>query len=1514
MAEKDTKPKTTAKPAATTAKPAANTAAAKPKATVTKPTAKPAAKPTATTAAKPTTAAKTATTAKPTTAAKPTATTASAKTAGSKTSGKATVIDAKPAGKTTTAATTKPAATSATKPTATSATKPAATTTAKPEQVSKPAAAAADTASKDAAKPAPATSEQKPKKVATTAATPEKQTKAKPAKENGGKAVAALSSKKVRIILMSAVAFVLILALIIGIVVGTKSCNTNKGPTLSDDPPDTSNDYVAVPTDKPVSKDTLILNHVDASDPAIADWIADQYKYEYAATTAVGFSAEILEENIERVKPVDEIKDERELFPLGIETAGSVRYPKYGSTMSSVVGSDPDGLKAAARTVLINESDYLTAYGTRNNSGNGNNKYDDFNATYNKIDADGYLWFVNNGTTTPAENPDHSQRRLYKHSAAEGMYLEGFGDIPMISDTQPSVTKQITVRPRGYSSYSITGLYAPAGEVIKVEMSGADMDASGGITIHIGQALYNGQSNNIWTAKGQMQRFPNILNTMVVNKSTATYDESRDVWTAYVGSFIGGPIYIRNTSKTVTATITGGLEYVHFVLGYTTEEEFNRIKNYTTVPYFDLEVWQYGVLHSGPLYYAKNFTYDELYKAAILWEKVSLVTTTNGTKQGIVFLYDPFVAAGAAVAFPGRSSVNCPAGWMTNSLNYNGIVTSGGWGNFHEYHHNFQNFGIGYTGEVTNNALNLVSYSLFTKISSHRGIASYGAAGLSGWNTYTSATWALQRVKDNQIAGTNGLAVYATLLHNFGQDAFIKARGVSGVKYFNRWADITHQNMSYFAKMSKTYAGVDYSSQLTPNDYNMFVPVSCVYQTGRGYMYDGAMRYSQTMRPYVIPADGEFLVDLSKYNAPDGQYSSGSIVIPDGFSYRVKSITQPAHGSIELVDNFNFKYTPAAGAKTGDTSGQIVVTLEIVKDDGAFKVDDVDLVLEFELSHETNKTTLERTTYTYTSDNMFTDAVEAFTANFGNYETVGTIDHSNPVQNANTDIWYYPDTEANREKYGDAPEHYFIHDNMIDVIDGKLHFSESGKYRVYLRGRLNAAVYFSIDGKYYELGARIKDTTAPSNSAAFRLNDSNTYFDIEMNDDGDVTVTTYTGGEQTYNYKMTGERWLYVKEILIMQSSPSVSYIGLGVGTWTEPQYTAHEKYYDADGNEVSSPEDENYHHSATVYYDNAGNVVPEEIVNAAEKTPPTSATYANAYRSDYELPTNTTFESEYFYTQAYNYNYVDNKILGSDEKNVKNAKNMGLNTSWGTDVNHLDVILDGIRDKGDKLQLHSSGAPSETRPFIFEIDLGEVCSANRFILYTQSRSDPQYPKNMNLYSSLDGENYTLIGNYTDLALSNGAVTINFDETEMRYYKIEMTKSSGGYIILRELEMWHINEIHGNGANLIAPTNEHLIFSKNWSSQIAPSTFGHVHVGHAGDKAVFEFKGTRLAILTSDAYGKNFDVYIDGVKVSSIDVAEHSGAYGITYLSEKLESGTHKVEIRCTGEANIDSIAIYNEA
>ena len=53
--------------------------------------------------------------------------------------------------------------------------------------------------------------------------------------------------------------------------------------------------------------------------------------------------------------------------------------------------------------------------------------------------------------------------------------------------------------------------------------------------------------------------------------------------------------------------------------------------------------------------------------------------------------------------------------------------------------------------------------------------------------------------------------------------------------------------------------------------------------------------------------------------------------------------------------------------------------------------------------------------------------------------------------------------------------------------------------------------------------------------------------------------------------------WVYVKEVLIVQSSPLISYIGLGYGKWTTPMFTMVEKYYDKNGNEVDSPEAEGY-------------------------------------------------------------------------------------------------------------------------------------------------------------------------------------------------------------------------------------------------------------------------------------------------------------------------------------------------
>ena len=1266
-------------------------------------------------------------------------------------------------------------------------------------------------------------------------------------------AVAAIQGVKARSLFTTAIAFVLVIAMGISIIFSATACKPKK-PSIQ--PPAVSGDDDRVVDDNPTKNNAnTIISPVESVKGEV-------YESEFATTTAVGFSSKIIGE-IERIKPVEEVKNE-----------GLANYPVYGYTLNEVIGSDAD--KIAARNALIDESDYLTASGTRNNSGNGSNG----DATYTWMDKNGYLYSGSTSAPVKAINADGSQRQLYKHTTAVGMYFGGFGGTDDLRDDEPGIIKEVKIRPRGYGSYSVTGVYAPAGEVIKIQISEKDMNATGGITIHIGQALYNGQSNNIWTAKGQMQRFPNILNTMNVNKNTATLENG--VYTAYVGSFIGGPLYIRNTSSTFTATISGGVRYSHFILGYTTKEEFEE-NSKSSAPYFDLEVWNYGVLHSGPKYFARNFSYEDLYKAAILWEKVSSVTTT-GSSQGIVFLYDPFVAAGAAVAFPGRSSVNCPTGWMSNSLNYNSIVTSGAWGNFHEYHHNFQGYGVGNGGEVTNNGMTLVSYALFTKISSKRGIESYGGQGLGGWNNYTSATWALNDLLSLQRGehpsnGNQGLSIYATLLHNFGANNYIQSKvkqqssryGESYQGYLKAWQDITHNDMTYFFK--DVLKGIDgtVADTLRNEDYPVFVPVSSIYQTGRSYMYDGQKKYFNTMQPYVIPYGEEFNIDLSEYNAPNGQYSSGSIIIPEGFSYRIKSISQPKNGTITAIDDYNFKYIPD---KKEMSSGQMLVTLEITKKDKAFKVDDVDLILEFEQSHETNKMILERTTYSYSADTMYTDAVTAYENNFKNYSSVvEKAAHSNPVQNCNTDIWFYPDNEQSRKDHPDAPESHFVHPNTIEVLEGKLYFEEEGKYRIYMRGRINCALYYSVDGgKTYKLGAKVTN----GSGAGFYTNNPETYFDVELEE----------------------HSWVYVKEVLIVQSSPLISYIGLGYGKWTTPMFTMVEKYYDKNGNEVDSPEAEGYFLTKVHYYDYRGVEVSEEQATKAELIAPTGATYINAYRSDYEFPDNTSFKSDYFYTREYSYTYSE----------VYN----NLNQSFATDPQCPSNFPKENLFDGDLTTACSSPAVvSASAPWEFTVDLGRVIEANRFVLTGRlnngAANQNQTPNSITLFVGETADNLREVMSFDNGTVNGITLQFNFDTTSFRYYKLVVRKTvQGRFAAIANIEF--SNNVAGG--TLFSPDNDAFTYGGNWQIKSAQSTFGHVYVGNANAEMAFKFKGTRLALLSSEDFGKNYDVTIDGQKATSMQLLPING-YGATFMSQTLEDKEHTVVIKCLGEANLDSIVIY---
>lgn len=829
------------------------------------------------------------------------------------------------------------------------------------------------------------------------------------------------------------------------------------------------------------------------------------YSPAYATTTRVGYSSEYLG-TVERKLPTL-VSDE------GRSTIG---YPKYGYTLKECLGTDAD--KVALRNAIIGESSYLTTVNTWNGGGGG----------YNRMDADGRLYM----------NDEDTGRVLYKHTASVGLYL---GDV---ADDEPAVVKRFTFEPRGYDGYAVTGLYAPAGEVIKIEISEQDMKNTGGVVVHIGQALYNGKANNIWTAKNQMNRMPVILNTMLVDTNTATLEDG--VYTAYVGSFMGGPLYIRNEGARFSVTVSGAVKYSHFILGYTTPDEF-AYNAKSSAPYFDLEVWEFGVLHSGPKKYAEQFDYEDIYKAAVLWDKISLVST-QVRNQGIVFLYDPFVAAGAAVAFPGQRSVNCPMGWMSNSLNYGSFVNSGAWGNMHEYNHNFQGWGLGGGGEVTNNAMTLVEYSLFTKISAARKLGASGD-GMGGWNRYTSATFALDDITASKFGnGRAGLSGYATVLHNFGQETFIKAVKGSGGQSPDKWlrscTAATHNDFTYYINEMLGFETSDGALSDEQKEYPVFVPVASTYQTGRSYLYDGEKRDIKTMQPYVIKYGAEFDLDLNQYrtssgiNTAGGMYESGSIVLPNGFSFKVKSVSQPEYGSITEKGNGIYTYTPD---KDHLESGDIRVTLEIKKNDGAFLVDDVDLIIELEQTHEIDKNMLERTVYKYEQGASPTTAREAFENGYDGHIEKTTGDNANPIQNGNTEIWSYD----------------LLPNDTFYEVSGKFHIDETAKYRIALRGRWSCALFISVNGEDdYKLAAEINTTQTHSN---FYPNDDRTYTDLTDLEAGD---------------------WLYFKAVLKgTHNGGTNSYIGVGWGKFIPPQGVI-----DEDGNVVGGGEETISIQYATAY------------------------------------------------------------------------------------------------------------------------------------------------------------------------------------------------------------------------------------------------------------------------------------------------------------------------------------------
>ncbi len=656
------------------------------------------------------------------------------------------------------------------------------------------------------------------------------------------------------------------------------------------------------------------------------------------------------------------------------------RYPTYGTSLSGITDEEKDNIIRESSLILTS------------------------NTTYDSMDAAGNLFL----------NGEPTGKKLYKHVSGVGMY---YGDV---SDTEQAVIEQITISSKEVRNF-VTGLYAPAGEIVKIEISETDLATIGGeLLVYVGQVSHRNNVNNIWKERNDFSRMPTIANKFSVKTTTA-----------YVGNPLGGPIYIYPMSfgNTFTVKISGAVKYFHYVHGQTTSEDIKEMKNYSA-PYYDYEIWDMGVRFSGPASYG-NFDYDNLVKVGNLWERIirtsRQVPCSANVTIGVGYVFDCFVAAGEACAFQGGHSwINAPCYWLSGALNYKSMVENGFWGQIHEYNHLYQSYGMesSKTNEVTNNATSLLSYVLYTKISEKRSLNDSSLGG--DWNRYTDPSRSLRETIANAEKGQpqSSLNAYADLIHTFGVDVFTKAtrlqNGFGVDNWYEALSKATNYNFTYyFEKLLGQTISDEMKALYDTSDRITFVPVATTFQTGRDFYENGQQVFSRTVKPFIIERGESIEINFNE-----------RLILPSDFTFEIKKISSPESGKIERVSENVYKYTPGES----DYSSEIKVVIELNSEN--YQTKDVTLTLNFK---QCDKNQVETSIYTFGGSVKYSSVEDAVNANFAGYSDLTKNKSSSTFLNG-------------------------IKNTQIGVVEGKIYIEKTGTYAFCLRsGRGNNTLYLSVN-------------------------------------------------------------------------------------------------------------------------------------------------------------------------------------------------------------------------------------------------------------------------------------------------------------------------------------------------------------------------------------------------------------------------------------------------------------------
>lgn len=225
------------------------------------------------------------------------------------------------------------------------------------------------------------------------------------------------------------------------------------------------------------------------------------------------------------------------------------------------------------------------------------------------------------------------------------------------------------------------------------------------------------------------------------------------------------------------------------------------------------------------------------------------------------------------------------------------------------------------------------------------------------------------------------------------------------------------------------------------------------------------------------------------------------------------------------------------------------------------------------------------------------------------------------------------------------------------------------------------------------------------------------------------------------------------------------------------------------------------------------------------------------------------------------------------------------------------DAIIDGDTSTFFHGQYKSGGVPF---PHVFVFDTGKIQNFNYFEIYTRSNPNSKIVS-MTLFGSTDNQTYQALYSTDSLVYNNLKATINFNETTLRYFKLEVTKTTsnnGPFTVIAEVNA-------GLSAKMEQAIKPSTLQSS--SSGFEENAFGELSSKTANSTFTFEFTGTGFDIFANKSpdFG-SAKVFVDDEEVGTIDLGDERAINCVVFSKKDLVSKKHTVKVVTQGEKDFN--------